>query len=152
MEFQFNDGGRSAAGYKGTAGDCVTRAIAIALELPYQTVYDKLNHLAKMEKARPVCKGSIKTRRSQARNGVARETYDRLLKELGWQWTPTMKIGSGCTVHLCKEELPAGHIIVRVSGHVLAVIDGVAHDTYLDHRDGTRCVYGYYWKAAEGQL
>jgi hypothetical protein len=29
LELQINDGGRSAAGYKGKAGDCVVRSIAI---------------------------------------------------------------------------------------------------------------------------
>ena len=32
MEFNFNDGGRAKAGYKGRTGDCVARAIAIAAE------------------------------------------------------------------------------------------------------------------------
>jgi len=41
-KFVYNDGGREAAGYKGTAGDCVCRAVAIAAELPYQEVYDRL--------------------------------------------------------------------------------------------------------------
>jgi hypothetical protein len=40
MKFQYNDGGRQQAGYKGKTGDCVVRAIAIAADLPYQTVYD----------------------------------------------------------------------------------------------------------------
>ena len=40
--FVYNDGGREAAGYKGKAGDCVCRAIAIAARLPYQEVYDRL--------------------------------------------------------------------------------------------------------------
>ena len=26
-----------------------------------------------------------------------------ILKNLGWQWTPTMFIGQGCKVHLKKE-------------------------------------------------
>ena len=42
MEFNFNDGGRAEAGYKATTGDCVTRAVAIAAELPYKEVYDRL--------------------------------------------------------------------------------------------------------------
>ena len=40
--FVYNDGGREAAGYKGKAGDCVCRSIAIAAQLPYQQVYDRL--------------------------------------------------------------------------------------------------------------
>jgi hypothetical protein len=43
MRFQYDDGGRAAAGYKGKAGDCTCRAISIATGLPYQHVYDLLN-------------------------------------------------------------------------------------------------------------
>lgn len=39
MPFVVDDGGRAAAGYKGKAGDCVARAIAIAADLPYADVY-----------------------------------------------------------------------------------------------------------------
>ena len=42
LELKINDGGRSAAGYKGQAGDCVVRSIAIATGIPYQKVYDDL--------------------------------------------------------------------------------------------------------------
>jgi hypothetical protein len=70
--------------------------------------------------------------------------YDRYLVDHGWTWTPTMKIGQGCTVHLRAEELPSGRLIVRVSRHMCAVIDGVIHDTHDPSREGTRCVYGYW--------
>jgi len=36
LELEINDGGRAAAGYKGKAGDCVVRSIAIVTNLPYQ--------------------------------------------------------------------------------------------------------------------
>ena len=36
MEFNFNDGGRAKAGYKGRAGDCVARAIVIASRVTLQ--------------------------------------------------------------------------------------------------------------------
>ena len=42
LELKINDGGRAAAGYKGKAGDCVVRSIAIVTNLPYQKVYDDL--------------------------------------------------------------------------------------------------------------
>ena len=50
MKFNFNDGGRAAAGFKGQAGDCVTRAIAIATGLPYRQVYDGINQIGSAEK------------------------------------------------------------------------------------------------------
>ena len=49
MRFQYDDGGRAAAGFRGDAGDCVTRAIAIATRQGYLTVYNSLNALAKSE-------------------------------------------------------------------------------------------------------
>ena len=42
LELKVNDGGRAAAGFKGQAGDCVVRSIAIATGMPYQKVYDDL--------------------------------------------------------------------------------------------------------------
>ena len=42
LVLKIDDGGRSAAGYKGKAGDCVVRSIAIVTNLPYQKVYDDL--------------------------------------------------------------------------------------------------------------
>jgi hypothetical protein len=102
--FQYNDGGRTAAGYRGKVRDCATRAIAIATQSAYEDIYRALD------------------------------------------WTATMLIGSGCKVHLRSGELPSGRLIVAVSKHLCAVIDGVLHDTHDCSRGGRRCVYGY-WTA-----
>ena len=42
LELKINDGGRAAAGFKGQAGDCVVRSIAIATGSSYQKIYDDL--------------------------------------------------------------------------------------------------------------
>ena len=147
MRFVEDDGGRSLAGFKGTTGDCVTRAIAIATGKPYREVYDALH-----DGMREFATGRSKAAKCSAarsggtspRNGVHRKVYESYLLSLGWTWTPTMKIGSGCTTHLRAGELPGGRLVVRVSKHVTAVIDGEVHDTYDPSYDGTRCVYGYY--------
>jgi hypothetical protein len=143
MNYVFNDGGREAAGFKGQApGDCVTPA-----GLPYRQVYDalyrKLEDYAGSHSdrtAKRITRGRG-LRGTTPRNGVSRRVYEPYLASLGWEWTPTMHIGQGCRIHLRKDELPAGRLIVRVSRHLVAVIGGVIHDTYDDHRDGTRCVY-----------
>ena len=57
-----------------------------------------------------------------------------------------MFIGQGCKVHLKKDELPMGILIVSCSKHITVVKDGVLHDTYDCSRRGTRCVYGYWSK------
>jgi len=49
MNFNYNDGGRNDAGYKGTTGDCVTRSISIVTGKPYKEVYDALNQLSESE-------------------------------------------------------------------------------------------------------
>lgn len=142
--WEYADGGRKAAGFTGSTGDCVTRAIAIATELPYLQVYDALND--RISSARKGSRGA----RGSARTGVSRCVYDRYLRqELGWRWTATMSIGSGATVHLRASELPSGRIIARCSKHLCAVIDGTIYDTGDPSWDGSRCVYGYY-QAPEG--
>jgi hypothetical protein len=111
--------------------------VSIATGIPYQEVYDLVNSLAKDERPRD-------GRRSAARLGVFKPTTRKVMAVLGWPWTPTMGIGTGCTVHLRDGELPPGRLVVSVSRHITAVIDGVIHDTHDPSRDGTRCVYGYW--------
>jgi hypothetical protein len=140
MKFMFNDGGRKAAGFRGSTGDCVTRAIAIATGKSYMEVYDDLNALAKTRRG--------KLKQSNARTGVRREVYQPYLEKSGWKWKPTMIFGKGCQVHLRAEELPEREkLIVAVSKHLTVVIDGVVFDTHDPSREGIRCVYGYYYQA-----
>lgn len=157
MKYVYDDGGREAAGFKGKAGDCVARAVAIASGKPYAEVYDAL--AAGMGSQRKATKGR------SARNGVStsRKWFKDYMASLGFKWVPTMQIGSGCKVHLHDGELPMGRLVVAVSRHYTAVINGVVRDTYNPQReivelrggpDGVaipiatrrRCVYGY-WHA-----
>lgn len=142
MSFIKNDGGRAAAGFKGAAGDCVCRAVAIASGRLYADVY------AALATGTGAQRGSRRTprRSASARNGVnvRRQWFKDYMASLGFTWVPTMRIGQGCKVHLRADELPAGRLVVSLSNHYTAVIDGVIHDTYDPSRDGTRCVYGYY--------
>jgi hypothetical protein len=148
MSWIYDDGGRAAAGLGrirkglGGGGDCVCRAVAIATGKPYREVYDALTAIGWMETKYKFDADGLVLPRHEGKDG--RRNY---MAALGWQWTPTMKIGSGCKVHLRADELPAGRIIAQVSHHWVAVIDGVIHDTHDCSRGGTRCVYGYWSKA-----
>ena len=42
-----------------------------------------------------------------------------------------------------------GKLVVNVSKHSTAVIDGVIHDNHDPSRAGTRCVYGYFREPTE---
>jgi len=136
MDWHYSDGGRAAAGFKGKAGDCATRAIAIATGKPYREVYDALAALHATGKTG----GGKRT----ARNGISTEDAKRYMASLGWRWVPTMGIGTGCTMTL--NGLPYGSTVARVSKHYVAVIDGVAYDDHDSTREGKRCVYGYFVK------
>lgn len=142
MEWIYCDGGRADAGFKGTAGDCGVRAVAIATGMEYGEVYKRIGELAKEERYRD-------GRRSSPRTGVFRKTFHKLMEEIEWEWIPLMGIGTGCRVHMRPEELPSGRIIVSLSKHYAAVVDGVLYDTHDCTRDGTRCVYGYWRERAE---
>jgi len=152
MLFVNNDGGRAAAGYKGASGDCVARAIAIASERPYSEIYAVLAYGTGTQRA-----GKHGKRPASARNGINtdRKWFKDYMRSLGFRWVPTMGIGSGCKVHLQAGELPLGRLVVSVSRHYTAVIDGKIHDTHNPQRativetfKGTtishRCVYGYW--------
>ena len=146
MEFNFNDGGRAKAGYKGRTGDCVTRAVAIVAELPYQEVY---NRLAEGNATQRITKRSSKScGKKTARRGIStkRKWFQDYMQSLGFKKVATMGIGTGCKVHLKADELPKGRIICNLSRHYCAVIDGVINDTYNPSRDETRCVYSYWIK------
>jgi hypothetical protein len=68
------DGGRGAVGFKGRTGDCVCRAIAIAIGKPYQEVYEALNALGSRERV-----GRRKRSKSSPRTGVYKVTKRRYL-------------------------------------------------------------------------
>lgn len=138
MKFVFNDGGRAAAGFKGYAGDCVARSIAIASGRPYAEVYKALAAGTGAQRA-----GKRGKRSASARDGIntTRKWFKDYMAGLGFRWVPTMTIGSGCKVHLADGELPAGRLVVSVSKHYTAVIDGVIHDNHDPRRDGGWTLY-----------
>lgn len=141
MPVVITDGGRSDY-FKGETGDCVVRAISIATGKPYNVVYAEIK--------------ALMGRGASPRNGVPKSIYHRYLLSMGWRWVPTMWVGQEKRVTLAKNELPPrGRLVVRLSKHLTAVIDGTIHDRYDPSRGGTRCVYGYYravnWDRVNGE-
>ena len=132
MKWIFDDGGRSNYYKKLNVGDCVCRAISIASESDYKVIYKLLKEYGGGE---------------SPRNGVYKEVYTALLKDMGWTWVPCSGKGiKNSNVHLRSDELPRGRIICRVSKHLTCVVDGELHDTYDCTRGGNRKVYGYWIK------
>lgn len=130
QNFIYNDGGRKAAGYKGNAGDCGARAMAIALGMDYKEAYKLLATENKN------C-GKAKS----ARNGIHKDIYNEVLKSLGWMWMSAPKfVGRKAK---CSDMF-AGTVIARQAGHFVAVINGIPHDTW---DCSEKMVYGFWVKA-----
>ena len=134
--FCYDDGGRAAAGYRGRARDCAARAIAIATRRPYEEIYRALIREAACD-----ARG---TRLNHPRTGLRKTTVQRFLSRLGWRWVEAPPAPHRRAISLRFEELPAGRLIVALSTHVCAVIDGVIYDTYDCSRGGRRRPYGYW--------
>lgn len=129
MKFVYDDGGRSKYFKASNVSDCAIRAISIATQKDYKEVYNALKELNGGQ---------------SCRDGTPKKVSKKYLISVGWKWHPCMTIGSGCQVHLTREELPNGRIVAEVSRHLVAIVDGVIHDTYDCSREGSRCVYGYW--------
>lgn len=133
IPFQFNDGGRTAAGFF-KSPDCVVRAIAIAENISYKdaikVVRDKLL----------INKGDYTARQLTAVRGVPQFVTEMIMAGLGYRYT---QLGN---VRFCKESIPVGRVVVRVRGHVAAVINGVLQDTWDCQKTGRRPLLGYWVK------
>ena len=126
----------------------MVRAIAIAANMPYLTVYEDLrqaNASYAANKKNRLAR-SLNARGASPRNGNHRDVFHDYILNQGFTWVPTMQVGGGCQVHLRTDELPEGKLIVRLSKHLTAMIDCVIQDTHDPSRGGKRCVYGYYTK------
>lgn len=127
MDFVWNDGGRAACGFVGLAGDCVTRAIAIATGEVYRNVYQAL--------------GTAATK--SPRDGVDVETSSSYLSQQGWTRHDGLKF------KFVPQVLSKGVVIVSLEDrngkarHLCTMVDHVIHDTWDPSEDDyhIRC----YW-------
>lgn len=140
FNFVFDDGGREDAGYKGMAGDCVVRSVAIATGEDYKTIYEAMWAIVRRQREAGV-KGADKV---SPRSGVPRGVYEQYLFENGWEWHTQMRVGQKARTHVLPYELPREDVIVRLSGHMSAIVNGEIHDTFDPSREGTRTVYGFF--------
>jgi hypothetical protein len=131
MGYVFNDGGKVAAGFKGSE-DCATRALAIALELDYK---DARAILMKHSKMGRLGSGAIS-------RGVYKEDLDSALRSLGWKWVSVKKIAGRKAKYT---DIDSTRFIARMAKHFVAVVNGNILDTF-DSSD--KMVYGY-WEKTE---
>lgn len=140
----YNDGGRVQAGYKGDCGDCVVRALAIAMDRPYKEVYAEIaavNATTRKTKNRSATVG-----RKTARSGIYAKArpFIRYMESHGWHWVSVRGFGDRDVPRFRRGNLPGGRIIVSLRKHYCAVINGVIHDTHDPSRKGTVVINGYW--------
>jgi len=113
-----DDGGRHENEYR----DCVVRAFAIATMVPYDYWHAKLAAYGR-----------------QRRRGTMRSVFKSLIdNEWGWRHVER----PGCTLKRFVEHHTRGRYLVRIRGHMLAVIDGRVHDI-IHSAPGSRVIE--YW-------
>ena len=94
MSYIFNDGGRAEAGYKGTAGDCGARAMAIALGISYKDAYKEIAQVNKdMGFAKSARNGIIIARQARhfvaVKDGVPHDIWNCTNKMVYGYWAKT---------------------------------------------------------------
>jgi cellobiose-specific phosphotransferase system component IIA len=143
LGFIYNDGGRADAGYKGSTGDCVVRAIAIAEQRDYEEVRRELmeynRNYANTSRSRIAKK--IQKRGATTRRGNWKRVYEKLLDNNGWTKHAKIRVGSTDRCYMLKSDIPSGRVLLKVRRHLVACVDHVINDTW-DSRESDLWVDG----------
>lgn len=129
--FERDDGGRAGAGFKGSTGDCVVRAICILTGRDYRETYDlvasAVSSLGDLDRnGNPIGR--------TARRGASSKALDFSMRECG---LVRHSLGRGVKPTYSEAHERFGDCIVKTRGHVCAIVDGKLRDTF----DGR----GYWW-------
>lgn len=118
--FKRNDGGRQEAGYKGSTGDCVVRALAIMSDRGYRECYDAC------ASANRLFSQDLKRAKS-ARDGVNENAWHYVFSYCGFQDTG-IKASDELTITEAYERF--GDCVVEIPRHLLAVKGGHVVDAW----------------------
>ena len=129
MTYEYNDGGRLKAGFKGKTRDCGVRALAIALgrEDDYKELYNELAVVNKLH-----------GHKKSAALGLYKNVFVEVLTKYGFVWcsSPTFE-GRKARA----SDLPPHTIIARMAGHFACVKNSVIQDSWDSSH---KMVYGYW--------
>ncbi len=129
MNFEIDDGGRSKHyADKSHHGDCAIRACAIATGIDYRKTLIELSRIGIEE--------------GDLANGDS--VYPKFLARHGFKKMPVPKNAKGRKVPIRSfaKTAPAGRIVALTRRHLVAIVDNVQRDTWLDER----CVNTWYHK------
>jgi len=125
--FKKTDSGRSISRRARQINDCTVRALAAATDTPYDAAYDLLAEAGRK------CSRGFHFRAWAVNAEVNGYTF---------RWRPFQAVKGQDRMNPAKfcTEFNQGRWIVRTAKHVMAVIDGVVHDTIAP--SPVRCIYG----------
>ena len=125
IRYTYDDGGRADAGYNGqSAGDCVSRALAILTNNDYKLVYLDLAHANK-----------LKAGKRSARDGLLSKVWQPVYRDYD---LVKVKLPPGARPTYSEAHEQYGDCIVSTAKHVAAIVDGNLRDVF----DGR----GYWWR------
>ncbi len=127
----WHDGGRAGAGFVGSTGDCVVRAITIATGKEYREVYDAIYSAAG----------------KSPRQGVAILCADKFLSDLGFD---RVKCEKPTRLNF-MDDIP-GNVVLsfgpvvnsRKPGHLATMVDRTIYDTWDPQLEDNYVVDGYW--------
>lgn len=126
-QWERSDAGRATSRRPKQKNDCTVRALALAVEIPYDEAYDLL-----AAAGRKCTKGfDFKT---WAKTATVNERTFRWIPFQAVKGSMRMNPASFCDLR------PVGRYVIRTAKHVSTVIDGVLHDISPERPD--RCIYG----------
>jgi hypothetical protein len=105
MKIEITDAGRSQSGIDEKL-DCTVRATAIAFGVPYLEAHAKLSAAGRKRKRKFSFRADS-------------------IENLGFELRPDL---SCMTVEKAVSQIPSGRFVLRISGHVFAVVDGTIYD------------------------
>ena len=118
--FSKDDGGRSKYFSSKNIGDCVIRAFSIALDQDYKVTMGEMFKLGlemgDLPNSHPVWKAYAEQK------GFVRHS------------TPKDKRGKKMSIRNWSADAPNGSVLVLTREHLVAVVDNVQRDTWLDER------------------
>jgi len=130
LNYQFNDGGRAISKRPKQKNDCVVRAVALVLDVPYDTVYDMFARLG-----RTCGRGTSK---------IVWQSYldsNNRLKKISF---PAQKGIKRMDLNNFHKVYCRGTYIVQCAGHLTVVKDGVILDSFVPRVNA--CVYAVWCK------
>lgn len=143
VSFRECDGGRAAAGFKGSAGDCGVRAAAIVTGRDYQEVYEEIFERQRTFKAKSRRK-AVKERTASPREGVWKEVMHEFMQAADAEWIPLSTIGGEVVrVEDVAARWPKGRLVMRLGKHFSAMVDPVNMDSWAQHPQ--KRVYGVWF-------